>query len=590
MQFGESRGKMGKSQVYSTERGGIHLKRRLFLLILCLSLMFTLAMSVQAESEASSIQIYASVNTDGDADVTMTVRLRLEAPVESLYFPLPLTATNIKMNDNSVGTTRGSTALMVNLSNELKNYTGDYVVTFKYTLPGVVTMVEDKLTLQLPLLSGFSLPVHGGSLTVMLPDTIQGRPVFKSTYHQDDIESVLNVSISNNLITGLITQPLKDHETLSMSMVVSPSMFGGVSTYVRVGNPEIVPMIICGVLALLYWLIWLRGFPLLRDRRATPPEGITAGELGCRLTFCGADLTMMVFTWAQLGYILIQLDDNGRVLLHKRMDMGNERSSFEVKIFKTLFGRRRTIDGTGNSYALLARQVSRVTPGRKSMHHPKSGNPKLFIWLNCAIGALCGICFAMNFSGMAAIQVILSIALGFLGGWSSLMIQKGMSRLHLRYKLPLWGSLVLGILWLILGIWCGQWVMGLCVVLVEMLAGLAVAYGGRRSDLGRQNAAGILGFRRYLKTVEKEDLKRIQQNDPEYFYNMLPYAMALGVDKTFAKRFGRKAMSPCPYFVCGISDRMPAEDWVRFHHETAAILDSRFRRLELERYMPVRFH
>ena len=590
MQFGESRGKMGKSKVYSTERGGIHLKRRLFLLILCLSLMFTLALSVQAESEASSIQIYASVNTDGDADVTMTVRLHLEEPVKSLYFPLPLTATNIKMNDSSVGTTRGSTALMVNLSNELKDYTGDYVVTFKYTLPGVVSMVEDKLTLQLPLLSGFSLPVHGGSLTVMLPDTIQGRPVFKSTYHQDDIESVLNVSISNNLITGLITQPLKDHETLSMSMVVPPSMFDGVSTYVRVGNPEVVPMIICGVLALLYWLIWLRGFPLLRDRRATPPEGITAGELGSRLTFCGADLTMMVFTWAQLGYILIQLDDNGRVLLHKRMEMGNERSSFEMKIFKNLFGRRRTIDGTGNSYALLARQVSRVIPGKKSMHHPKSGNPKFFIWLNCAIGALCGICFAMNFTGMAAIQVILCIALGFLGGWSSLMIQKGMSRIHLRYKLPLWGALALGILWLILGIWCGQWVMGLCVVLVEMLAGLAVAYGGRRSDLGRQNAVGILGFRRYLKTVEKEDLKRIQQNDPEYFYNMLPYAMALGVDKAFAKRFGRKAMSPCPYFVCGISDRMPAEDWVRFHHETAVILDSRFRRLEFDRYMPVRFH
>ena len=71
---------------------------------------------------------------------------------------------------------------------------------------------------------------------------------------------------------------------------------------------------------------------------------------------------------------------------------------------------------------------------------------------------------------------------------------------------------------------------------------------------------------------------------------MLPYAMALGVDKAFAKRFGRKAMSPCPYFVCGISDRMPAEDWVRFHHETAVILDSRFRRLEFDRYMPVRFH
>ena len=98
------------------------------------------------------------------------------------------------------------------------------------------------------------------------------------------------------------------------------------------------------VLALLYWILTLRTWPVFRMQTTTPPEGITAGELGCRLTLSGGDLTMMVFSWAQLGYLYIALDDRGRVLLHKRMDMGNERSKFENSIYKMLFSNRSTVD------------------------------------------------------------------------------------------------------------------------------------------------------------------------------------------------------------------------------------------------------
>ena len=66
---------------------------------------------------------------------------------------------------------------------------------------------------------------------------------------------------------------------------------------------------------------------------------------------------MMVFTWAQLGYLLIQTDSGGKVLLHKRMDMGNERSLFENKIFALLFGSRQAVDATGYPYAKLSRKV-----------------------------------------------------------------------------------------------------------------------------------------------------------------------------------------------------------------------------------------
>jgi len=546
-------------------------------------------MTARADSAASSVQLYVTVNEDGVADITMTVRLRIEEAVDALYYPLPLAATDIRLNDNGVNSTKGTSSIQVRLDKDV-TYIGEHVLTFRYKIPDVVKMVEDpatkksRLTLNLPLLCGFEYPVQSVSLAITLPEKIEGRPVFKSTYHQDSIDTLLSYTVNDNMITGLITQQLKDHETLTMTMVVPETMFDGVSTYVRIGNPEVVPMLICAAAALIYWLIFLRGYPLLRVRRNSPPEGITAGELGVRLTMAGVDLTSTVFSWAQMGYILIQLDDRGRVWLHKRMDMGNERNAYEIKLFRNLFKNRETVDATGIRYAELAEHMAKSNPGKKILCHPKCGNFQFFRWILCGEMVFCGICYAMNFTGMIALQVILAVLLSLLGAFFGWMIQKGMYRLHLRYQVPLWISLGLGVVWILLGIWCGQWVIGLLSVLLQLLGGLMAAYGGRRSELGRQNASQILGLRHYLKNADRTELKRIQENDPEYFYNLLPYAMALGVDKAFAKRFGKRKLPACPYFTCGVKTRMTAEEWIRFFRETANIMDAMQHRLEMEKY------
>ena len=546
--------------------------------------MFSLAVTARAENTASSIQIYASVNEDGLADVTMTVRLRITDKVESMYFPLPLTATNIKLNDNNVNSTRGATAIEVRLDKSITEVVGDHVLTFEFQIPDVVKPVEGKLTLDLPLLSGFSYPISSVSLTVMMPENVETTPVFKSTYHQDSIDSVLSCSVSNNMITGLITQPLKDRETLTLTMVVPESMFDGVSTYVREGTPELIPILVLAGIGLLYWLLFLRSMPVLRTRRNTAPEGITAGELGVRLTMAGADLTGMVFSWAQLGYLMIQLDDRGRVWLHKRMDMGNERSAFEVKIFRTLFKVRDTVDATGMRYAQLCGQVAQANPGKKILSHPKCGNPRIFRWIFCAAMFFCGVCFAMTLTGIAALQVILSMFLGAWGVFTAWKLQSGMYCLHLRRKMPLITALIFAVIWMGLGIWSGQWAMALGCILMQLLAGLMAAYGRRRSDLGRLNATQILGFRDYLKNVSREEVKRIQENDPEYFYNQLPFALALGVDKAFASRFGKRKLPACPYFSCGVRKKLTAEEWVPFFRETARMMDYQYLRMERDKY------
>ena len=563
------------------------MKHRLIAFIICLMVMLGFAMPVFADSGATYVENITTITSDGNCQVTLRVNIHIDEPVDDLTFPLPLGAKDIMMNGSSAHASKMDGALHVDISDMIGDHGGDVSLKFDFRLEKVVRFEEDKYLLELPLLSGFEYPVERMEFTITLPDDIKGRPYFTGGYRQSTVESVMTIVVKGDMITGSVNQALDDRETLTMTMEVDEKMFPGVSTYQRNGNPEIIPMIILAVLAIVYWGIWLRTGPLLWVRKNSAPEGVSAGELGCRLTFSGADLTMMVFHWAQLGYILIQLD-NRRVILHKRMDMGNERSLFEVKTFKALFGKRRVIDGTGYHYASLAKKLERQIPGERTMCKPNSGNVKIFRLLFCAVQVFCGICLGMNMTGNEVLQILLSVIFAIFGGISAWFIQAGMYRIHLRSKGLVYLAVGLSAVWLIVGLIAGVILIALIPLLGQLLCGLMAAYGGRRSELGRINATEILGLRHHLRKVDSEELFRLRKRDPEYFYNMIPHAMALGVEKKFAINYGKKKLHPCPYLVTARQSRHNALQWAMTMKDVAKILDSRKNQMKWEQFAIVK--
>ena len=574
------------------------MKRILSLLICALLLMGCLCIPVSAESAASNVNLMATVNSEGDCLVTMTVNLRLEANVDKLYFPLPLNAKNITLNGSNVTTTRSSTATLVNISKLSDGYVGELAMRFEYTLPDAVQVknvskdakkTDWKLVLEIPLLSGFDYPVESLSFTItMPPGQMTERPSLSSIYRQTSIESEIPFQVAGSQIIGSTKTVMNDHEGVTLTMIVPESMFPTVSTYVREGNPELLPILVFAALALLYWILTLRTWPIIRMQTTTPPEGITAGEMGCRLTLCGGDLTMMVFTWAQLGYLYIALEESGRVILHKRMDMGNERNQFENKVFKMLFGTRRTVDATGYAYAKLVRKVQRIVPSERNMYHRNSGNVRIFRGLACVCQVFCGICVAMNMTGVLPLGILLSIILTPFSMVTAWLIQDIASRTHLRGKVPVLIGFVCILLWIILGILCGQvWIPLGCVV-GQFVYGYFAAYGGRRSELGRHDAGMVLGLRRFVKKLPKNDINRFLRNDPDYYFNYAPYALALGVINPYSRAFGKRKIEPCPYLITKDSAKLTAEEWAHILADTADLMDHKSRIMQIEKWIPIR--
>ena len=222
------------------------------------------------------------------------------------------------------------------------------------------------------------------------------------------------------------------------------------------------------------------------------------------------------------------------------------------------------------------------------MYLRNSGNVKIFRALACVCQIFCGICVAMNMTGTLPLAILLAIILVPFSMVSAWLIQDVAYRTHLRGKVPVLIGFVCILLWIILGLLCGQvWIPLGCVV-GQWLYGYLAAYGGRRSELGRHDAGQVLGLRRYVKRLPKEDINRFLRNDPDYYFNYAPYALALGVINPYSRAFGKRKLEPCPYIAVKVTGKHTAEEWGHILAEIADLMDHKARRMQIEKWLAVK--
>ena len=555
--------------------------RRFLILLLCCLL---LTLPVSAASKVSDLHSTATVSSDGSYRVAVTVVLQLDEKPDKLVFPLPAQAKDVTLNGTITRATLSGGRRNVNLSGIISG-AGMHTFTIQYTMPDSVTQEETHLQLSVQLLSGFAYPVEKMTFSIMLPGPVEQEPHFSSSYLQESVSGIMTWKSEDGIISGTVHDRLQDREGLTMVLPVSEEMFPQSLSKRLALDYTMILMALLTAAAVIYWFSTMRCLPMWGIRRTQPPAGITAGELGTVLTDQGVDLTLMVLSWAQMGYILIQPDDNGRILLHKRMNMGNERSAFENRYFKSLFGKRKTVDGTGYRYAQLWNQARSAKPFRRERFHRDSGNPRLLQLLTVGVNAFGGLALATSISADTVWQLLLALVLIPLGVACAWLMHNVAQNLHMRKQLIHWLTIPAWLLWLVICALPGRYDIGMWTLVLQLLAGFGLAYGGMRTDQGRQSIAEILGFRRYLKKVPNGELQRIQRVNPTYYYQMAPYALALGIDREFTRKCGGQRLPECSYLTTMMDGHLTAREWNKLLRETVNALDALHRRLPIDRLL-----
>ena len=556
------------------------MRRILILLALCL----LLTMAASATSHITDLQSTTTVSTDGTCRVTVSVVLQLEDAPEKLTFPLPEEAKDVTLNGTITRTGYSDGRRHVNLSG-LVHGPGLYTFSIQYYLPDSVAQVGNELILSVDLLSGFDYPVDKMNFSVLLPGAVAQSPRFTSSYLQESVSGIMIWSMDDGVITGSVQERLQDRDTLTMKLPVKENMFPQSFGKRLALDYTVVIMGLCTLLMLIYWFMTMRCPPVRPSRRTQPPVGLTAGEIGLCLTDQGVDFTLMVISWAQMGYILLQPDDNGRIILHKRMEMGNERSEFEIRYFKALFGNRKVADGTGFRYAQLCIRAKASRPNRHSRFSAVSGNPKLLRLLSLLVNLFAAISLAKTFTNSTVSFVLLCVLLIPLSVGGSWLLQTGLQHFHLRHKLSLWIGGLLTLVWFGLCILGGRTGMALFTLILQIFTGLAAGYSGKRTQLGKQQLSDILGLRHHLRNISDVQMQQILLHNPNYFYQLAPYALALGVERAFTRHWGAKRLPECDYLTTGMDGHLTAREWNRLLRDTVNALDSLQKRLPFDRLL-----
>lgn len=553
--------------------------RKALLFFVAIVLLCAITLGVSADQIDHS-GFYATVLEDGSCQVSMTITLSMEKMDTTMRFPIPADASDVQLNGFGVGTYYSGTVQYVNLSSVLgpEDTTATFTLSYR---AGQVVDGTGKLTL--PLLSGFQLPISSFDFTVSFPGNVTNQPSFTSAYYQSNIESSMHWTVTGSTVTGRTTALLNDYETLEMSLKLDSSLFSHRQTAFIDSEVDDRLMKGCLLLALLYWVIFMRmGLPRFR-RCSQPPQGYTAGHIRPILTLQGPDLSLMVLSWAQMGYVLLERKSSSKILIHRQMDMGNERSAYEQQIFSLLFKKKDVVDTGSLAYAVLCGKVEKQISVSKVLTHKRSGNPLIFRLIILLINIFAGVNAGLALGSTASWQIIFLILFGILGLVLGNMIQNSAQGIFLYKPGTITKGILAAVIWVVPFYLCGKQSLGLRTAFYQFIAGILATYGGRRSADGTDALSQALGLLLSFLVPEKASFSIAKKVDPEYFHTMAPYALSFGADRLFAYRFGKERIPECPYLVGVPAADRTASQWSRILRNTLRSMNARYEGLKKER-------
>ena len=507
----------------------------------------------------NTLDMTAQVRADGSCRVDMTLKLLLNQPVSQLVIPLGKGAQDVTLGGMEAKTHKVDAMPCLVLQNSA-GFSGSQTLSISYALANCVQTVRP-WDMNIPILpQGLAYAMDQVTFRITLPMAPQQAPVFTSGYLGEDVDNYMQISVADTVISGTVNVGLRDRDSLTMTLETDDGTFRRGAEAGSVYATARMAALAAGALAALYWLLRLRWrpFPVAEVTRA--PMGFGAGEVGCRMLAQSPDLALTVLSWAQMGYVGMRENSDGSVILFRRMEMGNERNGYENQLFHHLFRGHESIHCRSRHYRILCAEVA-ASPPRTSGMFQGRGQPGIVRLLG-ALSALCtGVAMADRMAGTGWVRLPAMILLGLATASCAWLLQDGLKSLLGQGRKPGLLALAGGAGILALGLLSHCVSLALLCCAMQLLLGLGVLFGGRRSDAGRATLQQLLGLRQYLKRINGKQLHLALQNNAQYYFDMAPYAASLGVDRRFASRFGQIPMAECPWLVTARIPPRTASGW-----------------------------
>ena len=535
------------------------------------------------------------VNENNTIDITETITAFFNVPKHGIIRTIPLSnkierldgttsknrtqISNINI-DNQYTTSRKMGNLLIKIGSPDKVMTGEQVYTIKYTHNLGKDPLEDKDELYYNIIgNGWDTEIGNISFSITMPKNFDSSKLgFSYGKKGSTGNNKVNYTVNDNKIVGNFDGILDDEEALTVRCELDEGYF--VNAKLKVNLLEYIYFIIPIIFLIISYLLWKKYGKeddiVVDTVEFYPPEGLNSLEVGYFYNGIASqnDVVSLLIYLADKGYIKISESGQKHILSNvsdfqiiklKDYDGDNLNEQlfleglFRKKPKLNLLENKNTIspeDSTvlvtsydlyDNFYTTLFRIRNNINTkkNRDLIFEKSSESKKIYVIIMILLSYfLITVPAILNYGNIDfLIPGLLFPGIGFgVILYSFFKRSNSGAPFTVKLFLLLWGVFFGGVPWAIMvltAIIQDPVYLMLYIMVIVVIVGMCsfLNYMPKRTPYGMEMLGKITGFKNFLETAEKEKLEALVEQNPNYFYNILPYAYVLGVSNKWIKNF-----------------------------------------------------
>lgn len=523
--------------------------------------------------------IEIDVNENNTFDITEKITAYFNIPKHGIFRKLPLTntvkrldgttnknvvkITDVKVIGDDFDTYKESGDYVIKIGSASRTLTGkkEYIIKYHYNIGKDPSKEFDELYYNI-IGNEWDTSISNITFKINMPKEFDKAKLgFSSGKYGKTDNDKIEYEVNGSTITGRYNGTLKSYEGITVRLEMEEGYFTGYEStvdkfiYIMFGLP-----IIFLIISILMWKKYGDDEPIVETVEFYPPEGYNSLEIG--YLYKGAagnkDVVSMMVYLANKGYIKIEeieeqnlffKEKTFKIIKLKEYDGNNVNERvFLNGLFR--YGRKEVTmsDLTNKFYTTMNRILRNINSSKneKKIYEKKSLNKKKYIVLMIiATFLLISIKPMLDYGDEEAIVGLIFPAIGFTVLFSMLF---GKTPISVKIFGLVWGGMFGGIPFAAFVIPClaiEKIYLTCYIVGLACIAGMIIVYKimPKRTKYGTEIFGKILGFKRFLETVEKEKLEMLVMDNPTYFYDILPYTYVLGISNKWISKFEEIAIS-----------------------------------------------
>ena len=564
------------------------------MLLMAIFMVSGTSVTMAADYEINHYDIQMDVALDNSYLITETIDVQFYLPQHGIFRDIPKVTykgNRVLIEDVTV---EGIPFESTNAGRNLRLQIGDpyafapeiqrYVIRYRYIIGDDRLPDMDELYFNL-IGTGWDTAIRKVTFGINMPKTFDSEPLNITYGVAGSTEnSEIRVTVEGNRISGELLKELNPGEALTVALPLPQGYFSEAklqeSVLDKLSQFWWLVDIILLIIGACIWFFMGRNRRVFPAVEFYPPKDLNPAETG--YLFDGQvnpyDISSLIVYWADRGALRIieTIEEEGlifkknkTVLSLERLVASIEGPEHETMMFNKLFDTYAKdnivcLDDLENSFYTVSEAVKRslikeMKNGIKGPVFEKKG------WVVVLMIKLMAFLIAI----FLVVQVVaffdptfssFHMVFGFIGGAFFSMPLWGMAKVIHEWNKMLPGRKLKALVPAVLGMVILIGVTGVITFYTEltlqamtasgftMILYLMAADGKRRSAKGDRYTESILGFREFLLHAEKDRIEALVSENPTYFFNVLAYAMVLGVTDKWVKKFEEIAITPPDWY------------------------------------------